>query len=111
MLVKVDEIQNRIKEDLKSEEEKNLQRDKQRTDTIKRIGKEINKSVKKVINDIGFSVSNRDVGKGSTGSSFGQKLGIWSYCMTHTAGSNSKLIVRGTLLKTLKMTQGIRKRF
>ena len=79
MLVKVDEIQNRIKEDLKSEEEKNLQRDKQRTDTIKRIGKEINKSVKKVINDIGFSVSNRDAGKGSTVSSFGQKLGIWSY--------------------------------
>jgi len=72
MLVKVDEIQNRIKEDLKSEEKRNLERDKQKTDTIKRIGKEINKSVKKIINDIGFTVTNRDEGKGSTDNPFGR---------------------------------------
>ena len=72
MLVKVDEIQNRIKEDLKSEEKRNLERDKQKTDTIKRIGKEINKSVKKIINDIGFTVTNRDEGKGSTDNSLGR---------------------------------------
>lgn len=72
MLVKVDEIQNRIKEDLKSEEKRNLERDKQKTDTIKRIGKEINKSVKKIINDIGFTVTNRDEGKGYTDNSFGR---------------------------------------
>ena len=69
-LVKVDEIQNRIKVDLKSEENRSRDRDRLKTDTIKRIGKEINKSVKKIINDIGFTVSNRDEGKGSTDSSF-----------------------------------------
>ena len=71
-LVKVDEIQNRIKVDLKSEENRSRDRDRLKTDTIKRIGKEINKSVKKIINDIGFTVSNRDEGKGSTDSSFGK---------------------------------------
>ena len=69
-LVKVDEIQNRIKVDLKSEENRSRDRDRLKTDTIKRIGKEINKSVKKIINDIGFTVSNRDEGKGSTDNSF-----------------------------------------
>ena len=71
-LVKVDEIQNRIKVDLKSEENRSRDRDRLKTDTIKRIGKEINKSVKKIINDIGFTVSNRDEGKGSTDSPFGK---------------------------------------
>ena len=71
-LVKVDEIQNRIKVDLKSEENRSRDRDRLKTDTIKRIGKEINKSVKKIINDIGFTVSNRDEGTGSTDSSFGK---------------------------------------
>ena len=62
MLVEIDGLQNRIKDNLKSEETRNLEMAKERTDSMKRIGKEISRVIKDIISDIGFNETNGDEG-------------------------------------------------
>lgn len=69
MLVEIDGLQNRIKDNLKSEETRNLEMAKERTDSMKRIGKEISRVIKDIISDIGFNETNGDEGQGSTDNS------------------------------------------
>ena len=66
MLTKIDELQNRIKEDLESEKLRNLEMTRSRTDSMKRLGKDLNKAIKTIISDIGFNEANRDEGQGSS---------------------------------------------
>ena len=64
MLTKIDELQNRIKDDLESEKIRNLEMTRSRTDSMKRLGKDLNKAIKTIISDIGFNEANRDEGQG-----------------------------------------------
>ena len=66
MLTKIDELQNRIKDDLESEKLRNLEMTRSRTDSMKRLGKDLNKAIKAIISDIGFNEANRDEGQGSS---------------------------------------------
>ena len=66
MLTKIDELQNRIKDDLESEKLRNLEMTRSRTDLMKRLGKDLNKAIKTIISDIGFNEANRDEGQGSS---------------------------------------------
>ena len=66
MLTKIDELQNRIKDDLESEKLRNLEMTRSRTDSMKRLGKDLNKAIKTIISDIGFNEANRDEGQGSS---------------------------------------------
>ena len=66
MLTKIDELQNRIKDDLESEKNRNLEMTRSRTDSMKRLGKDLNKAIKTIISDIGFNEANRDEGQGSS---------------------------------------------
>ena len=66
MLTKIDELQNRINDDLESEKIQNLEMTKSRTDSMKRLGKDLNKAIKTIISDIGFNEANRDEGQGSS---------------------------------------------
>ena len=68
MLTKIDELQNRIKDDLESEKLRNLEMTRSRTDSMKRLGKDLNKAIKTIISDIGFNEANRDEGQGSSDS-------------------------------------------
>ena len=70
MLTKIDELQNRIKDDLESEKNRNLEMTKSRTDSMKRLGKDLSKAIKTIISDIGFNEANRDEGQGSSDMTF-----------------------------------------
>ena len=66
MLTKIDELLNRIKDDLESEKNRNLEMTRSRTESMKRLGKDLNKAIKTIISDIGFNEANRDEGQGSS---------------------------------------------